>query len=239
MPRRRRTRRLILTLTAVAALAALAAAFTSVQQVLTTRRIVRPSTSPAAVNLNPFQRAVEADLARQVASNIVYQDGYFVGGDPPANIGVCTDVAIRSFRAAGVDLKSMVQEDERAHPSGYKVERRDPNIDHRRCRNLAVFFKHRAQQLPIEGPNADWEPGDIVLWNNGTGVAGHIGIISTHVDEAGIPLVIHHWPGQVVMEQDWLYRLPVLYHFRWKPQVETIGATSFPPHEGHSIPERE
>ena len=173
------------------------------------------SISPAVSHLSPFQKAVEADLARQVSSNIVYEDGYFVGGDPPPNIGVCTDVAVRSFRAAGVDLKSLVQSDERAHPSGYHIERRDPNIDHRRCRNLAVFFKHTSLQLPINGPHADWQPGDIVLWDAGTGVAGHIGVIGMHVDSDGNPMVVHHWPGQVVMEQDWLYRLPVLYHFRW------------------------
>jgi len=214
-----RPRILILTLTAVAALAAVAAALDSVRQSIRYSAVPSVSTAPVrtvpAPNLSPFQRAVENDLARQVASNIVYQDGYYVGGDPPPNIGVCTDVAIRSFRAAGVDLKSMVQEDERTNPSGYKLERRDPNIDHRRCRNLAVFFKHHARQLPIEGPHANWEPGDIVLWDCGTGVAGHIGIVSTHVDNDGVPLVVHHWPGQVVMEQDWLYRLKVLYHFRW------------------------
>jgi len=171
----------------------------------------------STVKLSTFQRAVEDDLARQVSSSIVYQDGYYVGGEPPPHVGGCTDVAVRSFRHAGVDLQKLVQQDERDHPHGYAVERRDPNIDHRRCRNLAVFFKHNAKQLPVDGPHADWEPGDIVLWDvAGNGVPNHIGVIGMHIDAQGAPMVVHHWPGQLVAEQDWLYRLPVLYHFRWK-----------------------
>src|SRR5262245_54931691 len=54
--------------------------------------------------LSPFQRAVVGDLERQVRAGIRYQDGYFEGGEPPATVGVCTDVVIRSFRTAGVDL---------------------------------------------------------------------------------------------------------------------------------------
>lgn len=170
-----------------------------------------------ASSLSPFQRAVEADLARQVAAHIRYQDGYFQGGDPPPNIGVCTDVAIRSYRAAGVDLQSLVQRDIRANPSGYEIKRPDPNIDHRRCRNLAVFFRHTALSLPTHGAHADWQPGDIVIWDTaGNGVPSHIGVIGDHVDNNGIPTVVHHWPGQEVSEMDWLYTLPVLYHFRWK-----------------------
>src|SRR5438067_5675884 len=52
--------------------------------------------------LTPFQRAVVAELDRQVRAGIRYQDGYFEGGDPPAGVGVCTDVVIRAYRAAGV-----------------------------------------------------------------------------------------------------------------------------------------
>src|SRR5689334_9505321 len=60
---------------------------------------------------SPFQTAVLKELDRQVKANIRYQDGYFTAGEPPANIGVCTDVVIRSFRAAGVDLQKEVGDD--------------------------------------------------------------------------------------------------------------------------------
>lgn len=178
---------------------------------------IRTMTETPISTLTPFQSAVENDLDRQIAAHIRYQDGYFTGGDPPPDIGVCTDVVIRSYRAAGVDLRSLVQKDIRAHPDSYNIARPDPNIDHRRCRNLAVFFKYNAVDLPTNGPKADWQPGDIVIWDtNGSGQPTHIGVIGRHIDPEGAPTVVHHWPSQDVMEQDWLYRIPIVYHFRWK-----------------------
>ena len=35
-----------------------------------------------------------------------------------------------------------------------------------------------------------------------------VGVISDHVDTAGVPTAVHHWPGQPVAEADWLYQLP-------------------------------
>ncbi len=170
-----------------------------------------------APELSPFQQAVVTSLNRQVAANIRYQDGYYTGGDPPAGIGVCTDVVIRSYQAAGVDLKRRVAEDVNGHSALYNIARPDPNIDHRRCRNLAVFFKRKALVLPANGPKADWEPGDIVLWGSrGDGKPDHIGVIGNHLDADGIPTVVHHWPGLPVSEMDFLYQLPILYHFRWR-----------------------
>jgi hypothetical protein len=217
--------RIVFILTAPLAAIVIAVAYSALHRRIETARI-RSMTSVPAVQLTPFQRAVETDLDRQVAAHIRYQDGYFTGGDPPADIGVCTDVAIRSYLAAGVDLQALVQKDIRARPASYHITRPDPNIDHRRCRNLAVFFRHTAVALPTSGPHADWQPGDIVLWDTmGNGVANHIGVIATHIDPSGAPTVVHHWPGQFVMEQDWLYRLPVLYHFRWKSEKSNGGVS--------------
>ena len=183
--------------------------------------IFRPSPTAAVPSerLSPFQRAVVGDLDRQVASNIWYQDRYYQGGDPPPHIGVCTDVVIRSFRAGGVDLRRLVASDIRGDGLAYGIARPDPNIDHRRVRNLAIFFKRHARTLPTSGPHADWQPGDIVVWNtHGDGVPDHIGVISDHLDSSGVPTVVHHWPGQMVAEMDWLYKLPILYHFRWRAE---------------------
>jgi uncharacterized protein len=182
-----------------------------------------PTAVPSA-HLTAFQRAVIGDLDRQVAANIRYQDGYFQGGDPPPNIGVCTDVVIRSYRAAGVNLQALVARDVRANPGAYGIAKPDPNIDHRRCRNLAIFFKRYAISLPTSGPNADWQPGDIVLWDtNNSGNANHIGVIANHLDAAGVPTVVHHLPGLTVREMDWLYAIPVVDHFRW-PAAERHSA---------------
>ena len=40
-----------------------------------------------------------------------YKDGYYSGGYPPDNEGVCTDVIWRAFRNAGYNLKDLVDED--------------------------------------------------------------------------------------------------------------------------------
>ncbi|BDI32554.1 hypothetical protein CCAX7_46050 [Capsulimonas corticalis] len=177
----------------------------------------RAPLAESADKLTPFQKSVLSDLNRQCASGIIYQDGYFSGGEPPPKIGVCTDVVIRSYRAAGVDLQTAVAADIAAAPEAYHIARPDPNIDHRRCRNLTIFFRRHARTLPASGPNADWEPGDIVFWDTfGDGQAHHVGVIANHLGASGAPTVTHHWPGQIVSEMDWLYRLHPISHYRWR-----------------------
>lgn len=167
--------------------------------------------------LSSFQRAVVADLDRQVRAGIRYQDGYFEGGDPPAGVGVCTDVVIRAYRAAGVDLRREVARDVLARQAAYHLQRPDPNIDHRRCRNLVVFFQAHAEALPPAGP--DWQPGDVVFRDVGAGVPTHVGMVANHRDAAGNPTVVHHWPGLPVSETDGLHRFRITHHFRWRPAV--------------------
>jgi uncharacterized protein YijF (DUF1287 family) len=174
------------------------------------------------------------DLDRQVHASIVYRDGYFAGGDPPPGVGVCTDVVIRAMRAAGVELRRSVAEDIRSAPGVYHVSRPDANIDHRRCRNLAAFFQRHARSLPTSGPDADWQPGDVVFWDTqGSGKADHVGMIANGRTEGGEPTVIHHWPGCFVAETDGLNRLRIRYHFRW-----TSPGASRPSRRPDALPEK-
>ncbi len=176
--------------------------------------------------LSSFQRGLLSDLERQVRTNIRYQDGYFSGGDPPAGIGVCTDVVIRSFRAAGVDLQRAVADDIRSAPREYHINRPDPNIDHRRCRNLAVFFRRHAVSLPTTGSAADWQPGDVVFWDTWRdGRIDHVGMIANSLDGSGDPSIVHHWPGLPVSQTDGLHRFPIRCHFRW-PRAAARSARS-------------
>lgn len=180
----------------------------------------------APERLSSFQRALLQDLDRQVRANIRYQDGYFQGGDPPPNVGVCTDVVIRSFRAAGIDLHRQVAEDIRRHSREYGIARPDPNIDHRRCRNLSRFFRRYALSLPVSGPQADWQPGDIVFWDTArNGKCDHVGMIANGRDEEGNPTVIQHWGGLHVAQTDGLFHFPIRYHFRWSagPDANTAA----------------
>lgn len=140
-------------------------------------------------------------------------------GDPGWERGVCTDVLIRAFRASGIDLQKLVHEDILHRPSAYGISRVDSNIDHRRVRNLLIFFRKFAQSLP---PDAQWEEGDIVIWDlRGSGFPSHIGLVSGKTNSKGIPLVYHHFPrvgkfsGRPA-EDDCLFDWPILGHFRWK-----------------------
>lgn len=184
----------------------------------------RERASRRARQFTPFQEAILRDLDRQVKAGIRYRDGYYEGGDPPASVGVCTDVVIRSFKAAGVDLREAVAADICKHRSTYNVSEPDPNIDHRRCRNLAVFFKNRAMSLPISGNRADWQPGDVVFWDTyGDGRIDHVGMIAAGRDASANPTIVHHWPGLPVSETDGLFRFRTVGHYRWKDLKQTTS----------------
>ena len=59
--------------------------------------------------------------ARADAENHPTYDGsYFVGGYPPDDIGVCTDVIWRAFKHAGYSLRDMVDNDIISRPDAYK-----------------------------------------------------------------------------------------------------------------------
>ncbi len=178
-----------------------------------------PAPSPAEYvprsQLTPFESAVLADAESQTAQRIVYRAEYYPGGDPPARVGVCTDVAIHAFRAGGVDLKRLVNADIRDRRSSYSIRCVDHNIDYRRCRNLAVFLRHNATRLPTT-KNADWRPGDIVIFDTlDNGFPNHVALVSNSVAPDGTPKIIHHIEGHYVVETPFIHVYPILYHFRW------------------------
>lgn len=151
--------------------------------------------------------------ARADAENHPTYDGrYWQGGYPPDNIGVCTDVVWRAFRAAGYSLRDMVDADIAARPSAYpNVTQRDSNIDFRRVKNLRVFFRTYAVSLTTDIRDTDaWQPGDIVIFGNDK----HIGIISDKRTESGRPYVIHNG-GQNDREEDALGNDKVTGHYRF------------------------
>ena len=121
-------------------------------------------------------------------------------GDFDKSIGVCTDVAIRALRGPGIDLQALLYEDIILHPRRYpNISKPNPNIDHRRTRNLKRFFDFHAEVLTLEPPAKkpkEWLPGDIVIMDtgipNGT-IYDHIGIVSSKKTRGGIPLVINLW----------------------------------------------
>lgn len=133
-----------------------------------------------------------------------YKNKYYVGGYPPDNEGVCTDLIWRAFKNAGYSLKDMVDEDIKNNMSNYpRVNGKpDSNIDFRRVKNLKVFFDNNSKSYTLDPYKIEeWQPGDIVIF----GDSSHIGIISDKRNSHGIPFLIHN-SGQPVREENVLLR---------------------------------
>lgn len=132
-----------------------------------------------------------------------YDGSYYEGGYPPDNRGACTDLVWRTFKAAGYSLKGMIDADIAADPVSYpSITKPDSNIDFRRVTTLDSFFSAHAEVLTTSLDNPDdWQPGDIVTFDNGA----HVGICSDKRDSRGIPLLLHN-SGQPNREEDYLGR---------------------------------
>ena len=155
-----------------------------------------------------FLIGAEKDAANHPSYNGKYWPD---GGYPPDNIGVCTDVIWRAFREAGYSLRDMVDRDITLYPEDYPEADPDINIDFRRVNNLEQFFDKYAVKLTTDINDIDqWNPGDIVVFNNGA----HIGMVSGFRNRKGIPYIIHNG-GQPVRNEDYLKRGTVYKHYRF------------------------
>ncbi|MCK8045656.1 DUF1287 domain-containing protein [Shewanella sp. 1CM18E] len=149
----------------------------------------------------------------------------YPNGDVPANIGVCTDVVIRSYRQLGIDLQVLVHEDMDSafaqYPSKriWGLSRPDKNIDHRRVPNLQTFFTRHGQKLAVSNDGADYQAGDIVTWML-PGNLPHIGILveQTSSDQKR-PLVVHNIGAGPQLE-DILFEYPITGHYRYQPNLD-------------------
>lgn len=167
---------------------------------------------------------VVASARTQVGVTLHYDPTYarirYPLGDVPMDRGVCADVLVRGFRAAGIDLQQLVHDDMRAHFSAYPhawgLRGPDSNIDHRRVPNLETFFRRRGFALPVTANARDYQPGDVVSWRLPNGLA-HIGLVSDRraPDGSGRPLMIHNI-GAGAREEDVLFAWTQAGHFRWQ-----------------------
>jgi uncharacterized protein len=172
---------------------------------------------------SPFlDRLVEAAVARS-QEKVRYDPTYFKieypNGDVPAEVGVCTDEVIRSYRKVGVDLQREVHEDMKqnfsVYPKKWGLKKTDTNIDHRRVPNLMVFFERQGAALPVTDRAADYKPGDVVTWDLGNGLT-HIGIvvnIPSEGDESR--LLIEHNIGAGPQIEDILFNWKITGHYRY------------------------
>ncbi len=154
-----------------------------------------------------------ASARDQLTWGTTYDPSYtslkYPGGDVDRKLGVCTDVIIRSFRAVGIDLQQKIIEHKRGHMALYPKGKLDPNIDHRRVKNMAVYFKAAGSALPL---NQDWRPGDVVYWilDNGR---DHIGLVTDRKGPSGKFEVVHNM--STPLEEDVLGRWKIVGHYRY------------------------
>ena len=152
-----------------------------------------------------------------------YDPAYVVltypNGDVPIETGVCTDVVIRAFRRAGVDLQKEVHEDMREnfsiYPQKWGLKAADSNIDHRRVPNLQTFFARKGKSLPITEKAKNYKPGDVVSWDlDGKGMT-HIGIVSNFWIKKTKRYSIIHNIGGGTRAEDVLFNWKITGHFRY------------------------
>lgn len=163
-----------------------------------------------------------AGAREEVKRKVKYHSAYYVGGYPPENEGVCTDVIWRALQNAGYNLKAAMDTDIKKNTKAYKgsVTKPDPNIDFRRVKNQLVYFKSYAKTLtseviPFDAENASqWQGGDIVVLED----TDHIAIISDQRRRDGVPYVIHNgtdFPREEDRLLTWYRQGKIVGHFRY------------------------
>ncbi|OPZ11012.1 MAG: hypothetical protein BWZ10_02259 [candidate division BRC1 bacterium ADurb.BinA364] len=193
-----------------------------------------------------FADRVIAAALNEVRVGVVYDASYvalpYPAGDVPASFGACTDLLTRAYRNAGIDLQAEIYLDRKANFSQYpptpKGEKPGPNpdIDHRRCRNLIVWFEKKALKLTTSLKPEDlgeWQAGDVVFLHlNKTETSpGHVAIVHGSLGPDGTPRIIDNFPpGAAVRFTVGMF--PRIHsHYRW-PSSEPAGEPIAPRYPG-------
>src|SRR5947208_1920462 len=164
-------------------LAPLLAASACQQQIARTRPPLKPPEQDTEVhalapNSSPNLKLIIDGAIDQVGKTTGYDPSYqkidFPNGDVPIETGVCSDVIVRAFRKANIDLQKEVHEDMKAnfseYPTKWGLSAADSNIDHRRVPNLKMFFARKGKEIATTGSADTFLPGDIVTWDLGGNV---------------------------------------------------------------------
>ncbi len=172
---------------------------------------------------SPEIRRMLENAQRQTEITKSYDPDYVViaypNGDIEPEKGVCTDVVIRSFRAAGVDLQKAVHEDMQAnfaiYPTKWGLKSPDTNIDHRRVPNLQTFFTRKGKSLPLTDRAENFKPGDVVSWDLNNKGLTHIGVVSNLWNADTKRYSIIHNIGGGTEAEDVLFDWKITGHFRY------------------------
>ncbi len=189
--------------------------------------------SKGAVPAHPVIKSLPQNSSpqlKQVIDGAIAQAGVTTGYDPsyvsisyprgdvPMNTGVCSDVLVRAFRSAGIDLQKEVHEDMARgwdeYPKRWGLSKPDSNIDHRRVPNLMKYFERKGKAVPITDEPDDYLPGDIVAWDLGGGVY-HIGMVTNMLSETQREGLIVHNIGAGTRIEDVLLNWTIKGHYRY------------------------
>jgi len=179
------------------------------------------------VNAGEFEEKIVKAAIERTDHFVIYNGAYlsidYPNGDVPANIGVCTDVIIRSYRTLKIDLQKLVHEDMLANFDEYPSKRiwglnkTDRNIDHRRVPNLQTFFKRHGKVLSKSDNPDDYKPGDIVTWML-AGNLPHIGIVVDQINpKTGNPYIVHNI-GLGPQKEGMLFDYTITGHYKFIPE---------------------
>jgi uncharacterized protein len=181
---------------------------------------VPPARGQETTCATPLVLAAIAQTSRAGTYDGSYRHIAYPGGDVPADVGVCTDVVIRAYRALGIDLQVKVHEDMRrafrAYPQLWGLSGPDANIDHRRVPNLQTYFRRAGAVLSVSSEANEYRAGDLVTWML-PGNLPHIGIVSHRSSQSGTPLVVHNI-GRGPQIEDMLFAYPITGHYRYCPR---------------------
>ena len=181
-----------------------------------------PVIKPLPDNASPQLKQMLEGAIGQAGVTTGYNPAYvaldYPGGDVPENTGVCSDVVVRAFRKAGVDLQKEVHEDMTAARSEYSnkwgANKPDRNIDHRRVLNLMTYFTRQEKSLPISLSARDYQPGDVVAWELTNGI-DHIGIVTNMLSDSEDRYLIVHNIGAGTRIEDVLFAWTIKGHYRF------------------------
>jgi len=189
-----------------------------------------PVRAPRGTEVRPFRADASPALRKAVESGVAqtkltrsYDPTYvkidYPGGDVPIETGVCSDVIVRAFRQAGVDLQKEVHEDMKlafaVYPQKWGLPGPDSNIDHRRVSNLMKYFERQGKSLPITQNPDDYQPGDVVSWVLGQGGPTHIGLVTNIYSPASERYLIVHNIGGGTQLEDVVFAWPITGHYRY------------------------
>lgn len=178
-------------------------------------RALAPNSSPA---LKTVIDAAIDQIGKTTSYDPSYQKLDYPNGDVPIETGVCSDVIIRAFRKANVDLQKDVHEDMQAnfsaYPTRWGLKSPDANIDHRRVPNLETYFARKGKSQAITNRVDDFHPGDLVTWDMGTG-QDHIGMVSNVWYKPSQRYLIVHNIGAGTRMEDVMFAWKITGHYRY------------------------